>query len=73
MAKKKVKSTVFGKKKPKTKRPLNEYFKKMLDAKKKGLSEFSYTTKEGKTKTYVRKETKSPKSGASLIVYKEKK
>lgn len=55
------------------KRPLNEYFKKMLDAKKRGLKEFSYKTKAGKVKTYVRKVSKSPKSGAELVVYKEKK
>lgn len=55
------------------KRPLNEYFKLMLNAKKKGLKQFSYKTKDGKVKTYVRKVSKSPKSGAELVVYKEKK
>lgn len=55
------------------KRPLNEYFKKMLAAKKSGATSFTYKTKAGKVKTYVRKVTKSPKSGAELVVYKEKK
>ena len=67
--KKKTKKTVFGKKKSKskTKRPLNEYFKLMLDAKKKGLKEFKY-----KNHTYLRKVVKSPRSGAELVVYKKK-
>jgi hypothetical protein len=55
------------------KRPLNEYFKKMLAAKKSGAKEFTYKTKAGKVKTYFRKVVKSPKSGAELVVYKEKK
>ena len=54
------------------KRPLNEYFKKMLAAKKSGAASFEYKTKAGALKTYVRKVTKSPKSGAELIVYKLK-
>ena len=67
--KKPAKKTTTGKKKP-----LNEFFKLMLDAKKKGLKEFSYKSKTtGKMKTYVRKVSKSPKSGVELVVYKEKK
>lgn len=49
------------------KRPLNAYFKLMLDAKKRGLKEFKY-----KNNVYVRKVTKSPRSGAELVVYKKK-
>jgi hypothetical protein len=39
----------------------------MLKAKKSGAKDFKY-----KGNTYVRKETKSPKSGAKLTVYKKK-
>jgi hypothetical protein len=70
---KKAKKVKKPKKTGSKKRPLNEYFKKMLDAKKRGLKEFTYKTKAGDVKTYVRKVTKSPKSGAELVVYKEKK
>ena len=45
----------------------------MLAAKKSGAASFTYKTKAGKVKTYVRKISKSPKSGAELVVYKEKK
>ena len=62
--KKPIKKTT---KKKGTKKKLNEYFKLMLDAKKKKLEEFTY-----KGKKYVRKVSKSPRSGAELIVYKKK-
>jgi hypothetical protein len=68
----KAKKAKKAKKTGSKKRPLNEYFKKMLAAKKSGAASFDYKTKEGVTKTYVRKVTKSPKSGAELIVYKAK-
>jgi hypothetical protein len=55
------------------KRPLNEFFKKMLKAKKSGAKEFTYKPKGGITKTYVRKISKSPKSGVELVVYKQQK
>ena len=66
---KKTKKTKKHVKKTKSskKRPLNAYFKLMLDAKKKGLKEFKY-----KNNVYVRKVTKSPRSGAELVVYKKK-
>ena len=46
------------------KRALNEYFKKMLDAKKKGLKEFKY-----KDKVYKRCEVKAKTSSAILVYY----
>ena len=55
------------------KRPLNEFMKKKEDARKRGLKEFTYKRKDGKVVTYVRKVSKSPKSGAELVVYKAKK
>lgn len=51
--------------KPKKKRPLNEYFKKMLEAKESGASSFTY-----KGSTYKRK-TVTLKSGATQVVYKK--
>ena len=38
-----------------------------------GSANVTYKTKAGKVKTYFRKVVKSPKSGAELVVYKEKK
>lgn len=67
--KKHTKKTSHGKKK----RPLNEFFKKMTNAKKKGLKDFKYTDKNGKTKIYDRKEKVSKKSGAVLVYYKQRK
>tara|TARA_B100000131_G_C18085899_1_gene600131 strand:+ start:1452 stop:1667 length:216 start_codon:yes stop_codon:yes gene_type:complete len=63
------------------KRPLNEYFKLMLNAKKKKLKSFVYTPKsgpdKGKKKLYERvekhvKSKKNPK-GMDVILYKFKK
>lgn len=50
------------------KRKLNKYFKLMLKAKESGAKEFKY-----KGATYVRKISKSPKSGVELVVYKKKR
>ena len=46
------------------KKALNEYFKLMINAKKKNLDSFKY-----KNKTYKRCETVSKKSGATLVYY----
>lgn len=54
--------------KRKSKKPLNAFFKSMLKAKKNGDKEFTY-----KSKTYVRKISKNPRSGVELVVYKEKR
>ena len=50
------------------KRPLNEFFKLMLKAKKSGAKDFKY-----KSHTYVRKDSKSPKSGSVITVYKKQR
>ena len=58
---------------PKKKRPLNAYFKQMLDAKSKGLASFEYKTKEGVLTRYVRSKTKTgrvtyKKSGSRMSI-----
>ena len=63
-AKPKAKMTTKTKPKStkKTKRPLNDYFNLMLDAKKKDLDSFEY-----KGTTYVKKNNKN-----NIVVYNEK-
>jgi hypothetical protein len=61
-AKPKAKMTTKPKSAKKTKRPLNEYFKLMLDAKKKDLDSFEY-----KGTTYVKNTGKN-----DLVVYTKK-
>ncbi len=61
-AKPKAKMTTKPKSTKKTKRPLNEYFKLMLDAKKKDLDSFEY-----KGTTYVKNTGKN-----DLVVYTKK-
>lgn len=58
---------------PKKKRPLNAYFKQMLDAKQRGLPSFEYKTKEGVVTRYVRSKTKTgrvtyKKSGSRMSI-----
>jgi hypothetical protein len=51
------------------KRPLNEYFKKSIDARKKGLDSFKYKAKNGVERVYVA--IKSKKTGMRMFKLKD--
>ena len=50
-------------------RKLNEFMQALQNARKNNAEEFSYTTKDGKKKTYAKVEN----SKSKLVLYKEKK
>ena len=57
-----------AKKMPPKKRKMNEFMKRLQQARKSNAATFQYTANDGKTKTYARGTTKT-----GMVIYKERK